>query len=257
VPPSRDVAPAAAGRPSGEETTTDRFARYRRDGDRALRNELIVEHQWIAQYCARRYARRGEPLDDLFQVAQLGVLKAVERFDPARGVTFAAFAIPTALGELRRHFRDHTWPLRVSRRVKDLTIQIVGASPVLSQSAGHPPSTEEMATHLRVTPAEVEEANAALRSYRMMSLVPLLSDDEAAGDTLASDGGVVPDYVVLRAALGSLDERDRRIIVLRFFAGLTQAEIGARLGTNQVQVSRRLHLIFEALRKGIGDPAAV
>jgi RNA polymerase sigma-B factor len=140
--------------------------------------------------------------------------------------------------------------------VKDLTTQIIGASPALSQSVGHGPTTEEMAAHLRVSAAEVEEANAALRSYRMMSLVPLLADDDASGDTLASDGEVAPDYVVLRAALRSLDERDRRIVVLRFFAGLTQAEIAARLGTNQVQVSRRLRVIFAELRSGMGDDDA-
>jgi RNA polymerase sigma-B factor len=239
--------------PHDDESTMDRFVRYRRDGDRDLRNALVLEHQWIAQYCARRFARRGEPLDDLVQVAQLGVLKAVERFDPERGSSFAAFAIPTALGELRRHFRDRTWPLRVSRRVKDLTIQIIGATPVLSQHVGHGPGTDEMAAHLHVTPAEVEEATAALRSYRMLSLVPLLADDETIGDTLACDGGVVPDYVVLRAALAQLDESDRRILVLRFFEGLTQSEIADLLGTNQVQISRRLRRIFDELREVL-DP---
>ncbi len=245
-----NVSPIAS---KAEETTTDRFLQYRRDGDRTLRNTLVLEHQWIAQYCARRFARRGEPLDDLVQVAQLGVLKAVERFDPERGSSFAAFAIPTALGELRRHFRDRTWPMRVSRHVKDLTIQIIGATPTLSQHVGHGPDTEEIAAHLHVTPAEVEEATAALRSYRMLSLVPLLAEDEAIGDTLACDGGVVPDYVVLQAALAQLDKSDRRILVLRFFEGLTQSEIADLLGTNQVQISRRLRAILNRLRE-ILDP---
>jgi RNA polymerase sigma-B factor len=234
------------------ETALERFQRYRRDRDRSLRNALVLEHQWIAHYCARRFARRGEPLDDLVQVAQLGVLKAVERYDPARGVSFAGFAIPTVLGELRRHFRDRTWPLRVSRRVKDLTVQVIGATPTLSQRLCRGPSSEDLADHLRVSPADVDEATAALRSYRTLSLVPLLDD--------AHDAGMEPDQVVLRTALALLERRDQYILVLRFFEGLTQSEIAHRLGTNQVQISRRLRHIFEHLRELIepeDDCAAV
>ncbi len=235
--------------PVENETTAERFARYRRDGDRTLRNALVLEHQWIAHYCARRFGRRGEPIDDLVQVAQLGVLKAVERYDPGRGVSFAGFAIPTVLGELRRHFRDRTWPLRVSRRVKDLTVQVVGATPTLSQRLGHGPSSADLADHLHVTAGEVEEATAALRSYRTLSLVPLLDDEDGDGDTLGwNDAGVEPEHIVLRSALAALDHEDRYILVLRFFEGLTQAEIAARVGTNQVQISRRLRHIFTELR---------
>jgi RNA polymerase sigma-B factor len=244
-----------------DESTLERFERYRRDGDRSLRNALVLEHQWVAHYCARRFARRGEPLDDLVQVAQLGVLKAVERYDPARGVNFAGFAIPTVLGELRRHFRDRTWPLRVSRRVKDLTVQVIGATPTLSQRLGRGPSPEDLADHLRVTAAEVEEATAALRSYRTLSLVPLLDDEDDGGDTLGwDDMGMEPDNVVLRTALAGLEPSDRYILVLRFFEGLTQSEIAHRLGTNQVQISRRLRHIFDHLRARIepdDDRAAV
>jgi len=237
-----------------EETTAERFERYRREGDRTVRNALVLEHQWIAHYCARRFARRGEPIEDLVQVAQLGVLKAVERYDPGRGVNFAGFAIPTVLGELRRHFRDKTWPLRVSRRVKDLTVQVIGATPTLSQRLGHGPSTEDLADHLRVSAAEVDEATAALRSYRMLSLVPLLDDEDSGGDTLGwDDEGMAPDHVVLRNALAVLEHDDQYILVLRFFQGLTQSEIAQRLGTNQVQISRRLRHIFTQLRDLI-DP---
>jgi RNA polymerase sigma-B factor len=239
---------------SHEETTAERFARYRRDGDRSLRNALVLEHQWIAHYCARRFARRGEPVEDLVQVAQLGVLKAVERYDPARGVNFAGFAIPTVLGELRRHFRDKTWPLRVSRRVKDLTVQVIGATPALSQRLGRGPSSEDLADHLRVSAADVDEATAALRSYRTLSLVPLLDDEDSGGDTLGwDDRGMEPDHVVLRNALTVLDRDDQYILVLRFFQGCTQSEIAQRLGTNQVQISRRLRHIFAQLRDLI-DP---
>jgi RNA polymerase sigma-B factor len=236
-----------------DETTAERFERYRREGDRSLRNALVLEHQWIAHYCARRFARRGEPIEDLVQVAQLGVLKAVERYDPARGVKFAGFAIPTVLGELRRHFRDKTWPLRVSRRVKDLTVQVIGATPT--------PSPEDLADHLRVSSAEVDEATGALRSYRTLSLVPLLDDEDAGGDTLGwHDEGMEADHVVLRNALAVLERDDQHILVLRFFQGLTQSEIAQRVGTNQVQISRRLRQIFAQLRDLIEpdeQPAAV
>jgi RNA polymerase sigma-B factor len=237
-----------------DETTAERFERYRRDRDRTLRNALVLEHQWIAHYCARRFARRGEPIEDLVQVAQLGVLKAVERYDPGRGVTFAGFAIPTVLGELRRHFRDKTWPLRVSRRVKDLTVQVIGATPTLSQRLGRGPSTADLADHLRVSAAEVDEATAALRSYRTLSLVPLVDDEDSGGDTLGWDGDAMEaDHVVLRNALAVLERDDQYILVLRFFQGLTQSEIAQRVGTNQVQISRRLRHIFTQLR-GLIDP---
>jgi RNA polymerase sigma-B factor len=237
-----------------DETTAERFERYQRDGNRSVRNALVLEHRWIAEYCARRFARRGEPIDDLLQVAQLGVLKAVERFDPDRGVNFPGFAIPTVLGELRRHFRDQTWPLRVSRRVKDLTVQLIGATPALSQCLGRGPSAEDLADHLHVTAAEVDEATAALRSYRTLSLVPLLDDDDAGGDTLGwDDESMDPENTVLRSAIAQLDPADQYIVVLRFFRGLTQSEIAHRVGTNQVQISRRLRHVLGQLRELI-DP---
>src|SRR5437763_8076005 len=123
-----------------EETANDRFRRWRATGDRALRNDLIEEHRWVAIHCARRFAHRGEPLDDLIQVGQLGLLKAVERFDPDVGVSFASYAIPTVMGELRRHFRDATWALKVPRRVKDLHVDLGNAVDFLSAENGHPPT---------------------------------------------------------------------------------------------------------------------
>jgi RNA polymerase sigma-B factor len=235
---------------AGSETTTERFERLRRHPDPDLRNQLVLEHRWIAYYCARRFARRGEPLDDLVQVAFVGVLKAVERFDPSRGIAFPGFAIPTALGELRRHFRDKTWTVGFSRRVKDLTVRLSTETPVLAQHLGRTPSTDELAEHLQVTTQELCEALAASRSYRTLSLVPLMSDEESSGETLGEeDPDLEPDLTVLRHALSSLNDSDRRIIVWRFFSGLTQAEIASRLGTSQVQISRRLRRIFASLRE--------
>src|SRR5581483_2576882 len=123
-PSGSEDRPTATNRRSYGTDVEERFRRWRESGDRSLRNDLIEEHRWVAIHCARRFAHRGEPLDDLIQVGQLGLLKAVERFDPAVGVSFASYAIPTVMGELRRHFRDATWALKVPRRVKDLHVDL-------------------------------------------------------------------------------------------------------------------------------------
>src|SRR3954469_17282867 len=130
------------------ESVEARFRRHRETGDRHLRNELIEEHRWVAIHCARRFNNRGEPVDDLIQVGQLGLLKAVERFDPAVGVSFASYAIPTVMGELRRHFRDATWAMKVPRRPKDLHLPLGNSVEFLSAENGRPPNPEEVAAHL-------------------------------------------------------------------------------------------------------------
>ena len=122
----------------GTEPQLEQFAEYRRTHDRAIRNALVRDHHWIAVHCARRFAHRGEPMDDLMQVAQLGLLKAVERFDPSYRVVFATFAMPTVTGELRRHFRDHTWPVRVPRRVKELYLELSACIELLGHELGRP-----------------------------------------------------------------------------------------------------------------------
>src|SRR3954453_21121039 len=150
----------------------ERFREYREKGDRRIRNELGQEHRWIAMHCARRFARRGEPLEDLLQVAQLGLLKAVERFDPSFEVQFATFAMPTVLGELRRHFRDHTWPVRVPRRIKELYLELSSCVETLGHELGRPPSVEEIADEMRSSIDDVLEAIEAGAVYRTSSLAP-------------------------------------------------------------------------------------
>src|SRR5688572_16111895 len=140
-----------------KQEVVERFARYRTSGDRQLRNQLIEEHRWIAVHCARRFANRGEPLDDLIQVGQLGVLKAVERFDPTIGVSFTTFAIPTVMGELRRHFRDATWAVRVPRKIKDLHVELGSTVEFLTNGLGRAPRVGEIARHMGVTEDEVLE----------------------------------------------------------------------------------------------------
>src|SRR5689334_14214309 len=147
VPTSMTVTdhPGTTERP---ERTTEGFFELQRTGDPAKRQELIEEHRWIALHCARRFANRGEPMDDLVQVAMLGLVLSVDRFQPDKGVQFSTFAVPTILGELRRHFRDRTWPLRVTRRVKELHLAVSAISEQLVHELGRPPQIEDIAEAL-------------------------------------------------------------------------------------------------------------
>jgi len=235
-----------------------RFRELRATGDRQLRNELIEEHRWVAIHCARRFDRRGEPLDDLIQVGQLGLLKAVQRFDPEVGVSFASYAIPTVMGELRRHFRDATWAIKVPRRVKDLHVDLGNAVDFLSAENGHPPTPVEIAEHLGVTVDAVLEAMEAGGAYRAAPLSPGGDDDDSWRETnaLRTDDAVLEgsdDRLLVRQLLETLPERERTIVELRFFNGLSQSEIAERVGVSQVHVSRLLRGSLAALQRAAGD----
>jgi RNA polymerase sigma-B factor len=230
------------------EQTADRFVRYRRDGDRELRNSLVVEYGWLAHSCARRFAGRGEPFDDLLQVAQLGVLKAVERYDPDYGVPFAGFAMPTVLGELRRHFRDRTWAVSPPRRVKELAVELSDVVRLLEQRLGRAPASSDIAQYLRLSEEEIVQAMAARRSYRLVPLVALSGDDEPAHSTADVDSDSRADAVTVRRALQTLAPADRRMLVWSYYEGMTQSEIGRHLGVSQAQVSRRLRELLDQLR---------
>jgi RNA polymerase sigma-B factor len=242
--------------------TIERFRSWRRTGDRAIRNGLIEDHRWIAIHCARRFAKRGQPLDDLIQVGQLGVLKAVERFDPEMGVSFTTFAMPTVLGELRRHFRDATWAVRVPRRAKDLHLELSSAIETLSQRLQRAPTIDEMAVQMHVTPNEVLEAMEAAAAYRAAPLTPPGDgddDDNHAQDgvTLGNDDpelGRTDDRMAVGALLDHLPPRERRIVYLRFFEELTQSEIAETVGMSQVHVSRLLRSSLDRLRQLADTP---
>ncbi len=235
------------------------FAEYRRTGDRSLRNDLVRQHNWIAVHCARRFARRGEPMDDLLQVAQLGLLKAVERFDPSYDVVFATFAMPTVTGELRRHFRDHTWPVRVPRRVKELYLELSATIEALGHELGRPARIDEIAEAMRTTVDDVLEAMEAGAAYRTSSLaVPNDGDDEQdrfEGATLGELDTALTGAdarVVVRRLVRELPDRERRIVFLRFFQGRTQSEIAADVGVSQVHVSRIIRDTLRRLGEKIG-----
>jgi RNA polymerase sigma-B factor len=229
------------------EPQLERFAEFRRTGDRSIRNALVRDHHWIAVHCARRFAHRGEPMDDLMQVAQLGLLKAVERFDPAYRVVFATFAMPTVTGELRRHFRDHTWPVRVPRRVKEMYLELSACIETLGHELGRPARIEEIADAMRASIDQVLEAMEAGAAYRNASLAPPSDNDD---DAERLEGAMVGEVdgalagtdtrVSVREVVRELPERERKVVYLRFFEGRTQSEIAAAVGVSQVHVSRIL-----------------
>jgi RNA polymerase sigma-B factor len=247
--------------PSDRDEIIERFVRYRATGDRRLRNELIEEHRWVAVHCARRFSNRGEPLDDLIQVGMLGVLKAAERFDPDVGVSFTTFAIPTVMGELRRHFRDTTWAVRVPRRMKDLHVEIGAAVEFLTGELQRAPKVDELAKHLGVTEDQVLETMEASGAYRAGPLTAP-ADDERDGPSESEAVGEIDrdlvqadDRLTVRAMLRGLAPRERRIVYLRYFDGLSQSEIAALVGVSQVHVSRLLRASIERLQQQVADRA--
>ncbi|HZQ27901.1 MAG TPA: SigB/SigF/SigG family RNA polymerase sigma factor [Acidimicrobiales bacterium] len=236
-----------------------KFVQFADTRDPALRDELIEAHLGLAEYLARRFSNRGEPLDDLVQVASVGLLKAVDRFDPERAVEFSTYATHTIVGELKRHFRDKGWAVRAPRRMQELYLRLGKIVSSLSQELGRSPTIPELATEAQVSEEEVLEALEAGRAYRFASLdAPSPGDEE--GDSLASQLGDEDPQMVdaeHRAALSPLitrlPQREQRILHLRFFEGLTQSEIAARLGISQMHVSRLLARSLAQLRSAADD----
>ncbi|MGX6603103.1 SigB/SigF/SigG family RNA polymerase sigma factor [Micromonosporaceae bacterium Da 78-11] len=216
----------------------------------ALRDEAIEAWLPLARHLAARYSNRGEPTDDLVQTATVGLIKAVDRFDPDRGVDFAAFAIPTVLGEIKRHFRDRTWSIRVPRRLQEIRLRMTEASGQLTQTLGRSPTVADLAVHLQVTEEEILEGLEGAQAYSATSLSTPVGPEGSLelGDTLGdedNDMRLAELRIALGPALAALGERDRRILALRFYGNLTQSEIAERMGISQMHVSR---LIARALR---------
>lgn len=235
-----------------------RFRAYAESRDPQARNLLVEEFAWVARHCARRFADRGEPFDDLVQVGLVGVLKAVERFDPGHGTSFVSFALPTVLGELRRHFRDATWAVRVPRRLKDLHVEVGATVEFLGTENGRPPTPDDIADHLGITVEEVLEALDAGAAYRSSPLNvsgERGDDDEPGGILLGIEDNALAgadDRVMLREALAALPARERRILELRFSGGLSQSEIAELVGVSQVHVSRLLRKSIRLLQEHLG-----
>jgi RNA polymerase sigma-B factor len=235
------------------------FRRLRTTRDPKLRDQIIEDHLWLAQHAARRFAGRGEVRDDLVQVASFALIKAVDRFDPAHGTRFATYAMPTMLGELRRHFRDKTWSMRVSRRIKDLHVDVRATREALTNRLGRTPTVDELAEALDTTPEEILEAMEAGTNYKATSLDQPRPDgsDEAANLPGAEDDRLAgsAERVMLERALNQLPERERNVVFLYYFGELTQAEIATKVGVSQVHVSRILRASLDTLRDVLSDDA--
>jgi RNA polymerase sigma-B factor len=231
----------------------DLFRLYRSTQRRRLRNELVERHMGLAAHIARRYSR-DRPDEDLRQVAMMALVKSVDRFDPERGVAFSAFAGRTIEGELKRHFRDRTWAVRVPRSAKERHLAVRDATEVLSQRLGRPPSVDEVAARLDVDRDDVVTALAAGAAYTASTLDGS-PDDERSGDrgaALATEetGFELSEHrAVVEQLLVRLPERERRIVELRFFSGLSQTEIATQLGISQMHVSRLLRRSFDDMRR--------
>ena len=235
-----------------------KFREYADTQDTALRTELVTAHMGLAEYLARRFTNRGEPLDDLVQVASLGLLKAVDRFDPERGLEFSTYATPTIVGELKRHFRDKGWAVRVPRRVQELHLRLGSVVSTLSQELGRSPTIGEIAQAASVSEEDVLEAIEAGHAYRFTSLdAPSGADDEGTlASQLGSDDQALVDSehrVALSPLIARFPPRERTILHLRFFEGLTQSEIAGRLGISQMHVSRLLARSLAQLRASAED----
>ncbi|MCI2085433.1 MULTISPECIES: SigB/SigF/SigG family RNA polymerase sigma factor [Atopobiaceae] len=243
-----------------KDRTRELFRQYKATGDPEVRDQLIVSHLNLVRFLASKFKNRGEPLDDLIQVGTIGLIKAIDRFDPSRGLEFTTYATPTILGEIKRHFRDKGWSVRVPRRLQELSAKVNQANDELTNELSRSPSVEEIAKRVG---ASVDDVLEAMESSSAYSSVPLegggSSDDDDAPSVIdhyatedeslaASD-----DRIVLEDAIRDFSPREKDVIRMRFFEGMTQVEIAERLGISQVQVSRLLRRTLRRVQEKI-DP---
>jgi len=233
------------------------FEQCQGGGDRAARNALIERFLPLARKLARRYAHSSVPSEDLIQVANLALVKAVDRFDPKRGTAFGAFAIPTILGELKRYFRDSAWAVHVTRAAQERALAVEEASDQLINELGRAPRVREIAGHLELSEEDVLDGLQAARAFSTMSLeAPPRASDPGSKASLEADLGaederfeLVEDGVSLTSAVRLLPKGEQRMLRLRFVEEMTQSEIGARLGISQMQVSRLLRRALTRLQR--------
>ncbi|MEU5870746.1 RNA polymerase sigma factor SigF [Glycomyces sp. NPDC047369] len=229
----------------------------------AVRDELVTGYLPLAEHIARRYSGKGIAKDDLMQVASVGLIHAVDRFDPSKGSDFLSFAVPTVMGEVRRHFRDTTWPMRVPRRLQELRLSLNNASAELAQRLGRPPTEAELADHLGVTEREVLEGLEARQAYRPVSLdeSPFEQDGRLPlAETMGDEDTaleLVENHESLAPLIQELPERERKILALRYFGDMTQTQIAEEVGISQMHVSRLLSRTLGELREELADSMEV
>ena len=235
------------------------LARYHHDGDPAARDALVERFLPLARQLARRYQRGSESLDDLVQVASLGLLKAIDRFEPDRPTAFSSFAVPTILGELKRHFRDKGWSVRVPRDLQELAVRVERETEELARKLGRAPTSDEVARHMGIRMEQVLEAREAAGAYRAVSLDRPRDDEEdegGLGDSMGVEDpgfGHAEDVATIERLIGVLSERERDVLRLRFSEDLTQSEIGARIGVSQMHVSRLIRQAVVRLREAADE----
>ncbi len=238
---------------------TDLLQRYRQDGDQRAREALIERYLPLSQRLARRYKHSGEDLDDLYQVASLALLKALDRFDPDRGSDFASYAVPTILGEVKRHFRDHTWAVHMPRDLQERTVKVSQAIEELGKVHGRAPSVPELAERLSMEPEAIVEALSAASAYATLSLEAEPGNDPDAVALGEGIGEVDPGFelaeygAAIQGTLREMPERERVVLHLRFVEDMTQTQIAERIGVSQMQVSRLIRKAVSVLRESANE----
>lgn len=238
------------------------FRAYQAAGDeserRQLRERLVEQYIGLVEFLARRFRNRGEPLEDLIQVGTIGLLKAIDRFELERDVEFSTYATPTIVGEIKRHFRDKGWAVRVPRRLQELHLELTQVVQVLSQELGRSPTVEEIARAASFSEEEVLEGLEIAQAYSYTSLDAPLDPGDGSAVTFADQLGGEDEHLEnleyrasLAPELARLPERERKIVYLRFFKGMTQSEIAAQVGISQMHVSRLLARTLAQLRQAL------
>lgn len=238
-------------------TTHELFQEWRRTGDPRLRDYLVERHEGLVRHVAREFRSSAESYEDIISVGHVGLVNAVDRFDPDRGTRFATFAVPTIRGEIRRYFRDRTWGIRVPRRVQELSLKARQAVETLTQRHGRSPTYAEVADHLNVSEEEVIEAMEVGRQYGLLSIDTTGTDDEGEEGLAAIDRAGDMDAALealgqrdeLEWALKQLPARQRLVMVMRFYLDMSQQEVGDRLGISQMHVSRLQQRALERLKR--------
>jgi len=236
--------------------STDLFIRWQQHGDRRAREALVERYLPLARKLARRYSGAREPFDDLLQVASLGLVKAVDRFDIERGTAFSSFAVPTILGELKRYFRDLGWSVHVPRGAQEQALKVEDAQQMLTARSGRPPSVQELAQYLELSVEDVLEALETAAAHHSSSLDIARDDGEGESGTLVDAYGeeddrfeIVEASATIATAARHLSPRERRVLALRFVEDLTQTQIAETIGVSQMQVSRILRRALARLRE--------
>lgn len=242
---------------SDERHDDDLFLRYYRSRNPMIREQLVMNHMNLVRFLAKKFANRGEPLDDLIGVGTIGLMHAIDRFDPERGIRFATFATPTIVGEIKRHFRDRGWAIKVPRRLQEVNLAANRATEQLTTKLNRPPTVQEVSDAIGVGLEETLEGMELGHLYELVSLDNELGDDDDESrsrleDYVGKEDSAFEEFGVrsrLEDAIGRLSSRERKIIILRFFKGWSQTDVARELSISQMHVSRLQHKALARLRE--------